>query len=61
MFWYVKTPFRSLAPVYLDSISTHHGSLFKSLVTMSRVTYYIPRAHTENRVSYNQAKIQEED
>ena len=30
---------------YLDFIRIHHGNLLKSLVTMSRVTYFISRTH----------------
>ena len=33
--------------IFLYSVSTHHGHLLKSLVTMSKVTYFVPRAHTE--------------
>ena len=40
----------------LYSIGTHHRNLLKSFVTVSRVTvsrvtYFIPRVHTGNRVS----------
>ena len=30
---------------YLFPVGTHHGNLPESLVTMSRLTYFIPRAH----------------
>ena len=31
---------------YLYSAGTHHRDMFKAFVTMSSVTYFIPRAHT---------------
>ena len=37
----------------LDFIRIHHGNLLKSLVTMSRVTYFIPWTHVRNGVSQN--------
>ena len=36
---------------YLYSTGTHHENLLKSLVTVSRVTYFIPRDRTGNCVS----------
>ena len=31
---------------YLYSAGTHHRDMFKAFVTMSRVTYFIPRDNT---------------
>jgi len=42
-----------VGPTYLYSVDTHHRNLLKSLVTTSRVTYAIPRAHTGNCVNQN--------
>ena len=42
--------------IYLYSTGTHHRNLLKSLVTMSRVTYFILQACTGNCVSYSTAK-----
>ena len=38
---------------YLYSVGTHHRNLLKSLVAVSRVTYLILMAHTENFVHQN--------
>ena len=38
---------------YLYSVGTHHRNILKLLVTMSRVTFFIPQAHTGNRISQN--------
>jgi len=42
----------------LYSVGTHHGNLLKSLVTMSRVTYFILWAHT-NAVNKERKKEEE--
>ena len=52
MSWYVHT----ILGNYLYSVSTHNGNLLKSLVTMSRVTYFILRTHTGYCVSQNTVK-----
>ena len=46
MSWYPKRPFHSLGTCSY-STGTHCRNLLQSFVTLSRVTYFILRAHTE--------------
>ena len=46
---------------YLFIFRRHHRNLLKSLVTMSRMTYFILSANTGNGVNYSTVKRQGED
>ena len=54
--WYRLSRHKNTCLIPTYRYSAHHGNLLKSFVTTSRITYFIPRAHTGKWLSQNYVK-----